>query len=42
MDLAREKNIDSVEVRWPSGINQVLYDIRADQNVEIVEKVEAN
>ena len=40
--LGKVKNIDSVEVRWPSGINQVLYDIRADENVEIVEKLEAN
>ena len=40
--LGKMNHIDSVEVQWPSGINQVLYDIRANQNVEIVEQVEAN
>jgi enediyne biosynthesis protein E4 len=35
--LGQEKTVDKIEVRWPSGINQVLKNIPADQILQIDE-----
>jgi enediyne biosynthesis protein E4 len=35
--LGEETKISSVEIRWPSGIRQVLKDIKADQILKIDE-----
>ena len=35
--LGDEKNVSSIEIRWPSGIRQVLKDIKADQVLKIDE-----
>ena len=35
--LGREDRIASIEIRWPSGIRQVLKDVKADQVLRIDE-----
>ncbi len=35
--LGKEKNVESIEIRWPSGIVQTLKDISADQILQIDE-----
>jgi hypothetical protein len=35
--LGEESKIASIEIRWPSGIRQVLKDIKADQILKIDE-----
>jgi hypothetical protein len=35
--LGAEDKIASIEIRWPSGIRQVLYDVKADQVLKIDE-----
>jgi len=35
--LAKEKSVESIEIRWPSGIVQTLQNIPADQILEIDE-----
>jgi hypothetical protein len=35
--LGDETNISSVEIRWPSGIRQVLNDVKADQILKVDE-----
>jgi len=35
--LGEESKVASVEIRWPSGIRQVLKDIAADQLLKIDE-----
>ena len=39
--LGDETRIRSIEIRWPSGIRQVLKDVRADQLLRIGEPAEA-
>ena len=40
--LGGAKTVRRVEVRWPSGVQQVLKDVGIDRIVEIVEPVAAN
>jgi len=35
--LGAIKKIDKIEIRWPSGIVQVLQDVKADQALEVRE-----
>jgi hypothetical protein len=35
--LGSETSVKSLEIQWPSGIKQTLGDIRADQNLKVVE-----
>ncbi len=35
--LGRASTIAEIEIRWPSGITQVLRNVRADQIVEVTE-----
>jgi hypothetical protein len=35
--LGEETKISSIEIRWPSGIRQVLKDVAADQLLKIDE-----
>jgi hypothetical protein len=35
--LGKESKVRSIEIRWPSGIRQVLKDITADQLLKIDE-----
>ena len=38
--LGSDSRIDSVEIFWPSGIRQMVYDVAANQVIQIVEEVE--
>jgi hypothetical protein len=35
--LGRETDVSSIEIRWPSGINQILRNVKADQFLKIDE-----
>jgi hypothetical protein len=35
--LGREPMVKSIEIRWPSGVKQTLTQVKADQQIEIVE-----
>jgi hypothetical protein len=37
--LGDETKVSSIEIRWPSGIRQVLKDIKADQVLKIDEPI---
>jgi hypothetical protein len=37
--LGKTQKINKIEIRWPSGITQVLRDVRADQYLEVREPV---
>ena len=38
--LGQESKVSSIEIRWPSGIRQVLRDIAADQSLKVDEPTE--
>ena len=35
--LAKEEHVESIEIRWPSGMVQVLKDVKLDQILRVVE-----
>jgi len=37
--LGRSKNINTIEISWPSGIKQTLTNIKADQKIVVSEKI---
>jgi len=40
--LGKEKNVESIEIRWPSGIVQTLKDVRANQILQIDETAKSS
>jgi len=40
--LGKEKNVESIEIRWPSGIVQTLRDVRANQILQIDETAKSS
>jgi len=39
--LGQETTVQTIEIRWPSGILQSLRDVRADQILKVDEPVES-
>jgi len=35
--LGKTEKIDTIEIKWPSGITQILRDVKADQVLEVRE-----
>jgi hypothetical protein len=38
--LGAEQKIQAIEIRWPSGIQQVLKDVAADREIAVEEPAE--
>ena len=36
--LGKAEEVDSIEIRWPSGIRQILTEINVNQHLQIIEK----